>query len=230
MKVFFSYRILFLTGSFLYLTFPQRSFAEFIHHSDVVRDVKKKFAKISTYKARFVIRVIDAQKTRVSSGSVYYKKTGKVNFSFDQPRGDKIISNGKKMWVYVQKLNAVGVQSLDEGDNSVYNSASYPGLIRLFSRYHYRFDKTEQPREVLGGRHYVLSLSEKVDSGGFHHIKLYIDAKKKIIKKMFAASRSGRKVEVEFKRIRLNVELPGGLFSYKVEGNVKVVENPLTVN
>ncbi len=201
-----------------------------MHHSDVVRNVKKKFAGITTYKARFVMRIIDGNKNKLSSGTVYYKQAGKVNFSFNNPNGDRIISNGSKMWVYIRRLNAVGVQTLNSNQSNIYNSGNYEGLVRLFRRYHYRFDKAEQPRYVLGASHYVLALDEKVDSGGFSNITLYIDATEKLIKKMVAVSRSGRRVELEFKNIQLGVELPNRLFTYKVEGNIKIVENPLTVN
>ena len=212
------------------LIVPSRAFSDFIHHSDVVRDLKKKFSEISTYKAKFIMRVVDGNKNKSSSGIVHYKQAGKVNFSFHKPDGDKIISNGRKMWVYIRRLNAVGVQSLNNDQSNIYNAGNYEGLVRLFRRYHYRFDKAEQPRNVLGGSHYVLALDEKVDSGGFSNITLYVDATKKIIRKMIAISRGGREVALEFKNIELNIELPSSLFTYKIEGNVKVVENPLTVN
>ena len=85
--------------------------ADFIHHSDIVRQVRKKFAEMETYKANFNIEVKEDKKTKTSHGTVYYKKGGKVNFTFKKPYGDQIISNGRKMWVYINKLNAVGVQS-----------------------------------------------------------------------------------------------------------------------
>ena len=204
--------------------------AQFIHHSEVVTEMKKKFANIETYKANFSIKIKEGKKLKESSGIVYYKKGGKINFSFRKPNGDMIISNGRKMWVYIKKLNTVGVQSLDRKKVNLYQGASYEGLISLFQRYHYRFNSTDQPQHVLGYKHYVLLLEEKVDSGGFHKITLYVNANTKLIRKLTALSRSGRKVELEFKHIKLDRELPGNLFIYRVEGNTRVVENPLTVN
>ena len=203
---------------------------EFIHHSEVVAEVKKKFANIETYKANFKIEIMEAGKKKGSSGIIYYKKGGKVNFTFLKPPGDLIISNGRKMWVYIKRLNTVGVQPLDKKKTSLYQSTSYEGLVSLFQRYHYRFNSTEQPQDILGYKHYVLSLDEKVDSGGFHKITLFINANTKLIRKLVALSRSGRKVELELKHIELDKELPNSLFTYRVEGGTRVVENPLTVN
>ncbi len=228
---FLSTNYLCCLGYFLfYLFFPSYIFSDFVHHSDVVRAMKKRFSEISTYQAKFTIKVINNNKSTTSTGTVYYKKSGKVNFSFANPNGDKIISNGKKMWIYIRKLNAVGVQALDKENSNIYNSASYEGLVRLFRRYHYRFDSIEQPKEISGNNYYVLALDEKVDSGGFSSITIYVQTNTKLIKKLVAISRGGRKVELEFRDIKLNVELLSSLFTYKVEGNVKIVENPLSVN
>ena len=204
--------------------------AQFVHHAEVVAEVKKKFKDIETYKANFSIKIMESGKQKVSSGIVYYRKKSKINFTFLNPPGDLIISNGRKMWVYIKRLNTVGVQTLDIKKANLYQSVGQEGLISLFQRYHYRFDSINQPRDVLNYKHYVLSLDEKVDSGSFHKITLYVNANTKLIRKLVAISRSGRRVELEFKRIKLGEELSNSLFTYRVEGNTRVVENPLTVN
>ena len=214
----------------LYTLFLGQIHAKFIHHSEVVAEIKKRFVSIKTYKANFNITIMETGKRRKFSGIIYYKKGGKINFTFLKPTGDLIISNGRKMWVYVKRLNTVGVQILDKKKSNLYQSASYEGLVSLFQRYHYRFSSTEQPQDIFGYKHYVLSLDEKVDSGGFHKITLFVNANTKLIRRLVALSRSGRKVKLEFKHIKLDEELPNSLFTYRVKGNTRVVENPLTVN
>ena len=152
----------------------------------------------------------------------------KLTLLFQKPTGDVIISNGKKMWVYIKKINAVGIQNL-KNDSNLYNSASYEGLVSLFQRYHYRFKTTQQPQNINGKNYYVLLLEEKVNSGGFSSMDIYIDAETFVIHKMTAYSSIGSIVELEFNSIKLNEDLPNSLFTYRIEGNVKVVENPLTV-
>ncbi len=200
---------------------------DFKHPSDVVKNMKKVFKGIETYSATFNISVKEGKKSRNTSGVAYFKRGGRLNFTFQKPYGDKIISDGRKMWVYIASLRAVGVQDLQSKSN-IYNSASYKGLVSLFRRYHYRFDRADQPISIGQGRFYVLQLNEKTASGGFSKMKLFVDAEKYLIRQIDATSESGRKVTLKFSNIKLNNPIANNKFTYRVKGNTKVIENPLT--
>ncbi len=201
---------------------------EFVHPTDVVKQTKERFKAMETYQAEFQIVTEQNNKKSYAAGTAYYKKGGMVNFTFTTPRADMIISNGKKLWVYMSDLRAVGVQDLDPEKASLYNSNTYEGLITLFSRYHYSFDTPNQPVESSGSMYYVLKLKEKVASGSFTEMQVYIDAQTYLITKIVAQSPMGKTMTLIFKNIELDMELPNSLFQYTVEGNVRVVENPLT--
>ncbi len=207
--------------------FVRISAVQFIHHSDVVKKIKEKFQSIDTYQAKFHIKTKEGNKEKVSYGTAYYKKGGKINFTFARPSQDMIISNGKKIWVFIKKLNAVGIQTLEE--NSLYQTVGYKGLVSLFKRYHYRFKSPEQPKKINGTKYFILSLEEKVKSGSFVNMDVYIDSNLYLIKKIIAYSPSKHVVHLQFKDIKLNRNLPNKLFTYRIEGNVKVVENPLSI-
>ncbi|MDH5719526.1 MAG: outer membrane lipoprotein carrier protein LolA [Spirochaetia bacterium] len=202
---------------------------DFLHPNDVVDKMKIHFKKIETYKAEFNIKSKEKNKLLVSKGLAYYKKGGYINFTFKNPSGDLIISNGKKMWVYIASLKAVGIQDLDVSSNSknIYNAGSYEGLVNLFRRYHYRFDTPKQPVVKSKKKYFVLLLEEKEKSGGFETMLVYVDAKSYLISSIVASLPSGRQVTLEFDNIELNKEIPGNMFSYKLKPDDKVVENPL---
>lgn len=215
----------------LFLLQTQIAGEDFIHPSDVVKEMKSRFKSMKSYEGSFRIQIKDGKETRNSSGKAYYRSGGRLNFTFSQPYGDLIISDGQKMWVYIARLNAVGVQDLDTTDKkgrNIYETNSYSGLVNLFRRYHYRFDSPEQPRKIKGDRYFVLDLKEKVSSGGYEKITLYVDPEKYLIRELDAESPSGRTVNMQFSSIELNKELPESLFEYKVKNNVRIVENPLT--
>lgn len=201
---------------------------EFVHHSDVVRKVNKVFSGLQTYSANFQIKVKDEKTSRTVSGKAYYKTGGRINFTFHSPAGDKIISDGKTLWVYVAKLRAAGRQPYSS--DSMMAKASMKGILNLFKLYHYKFDKPEQPRKTDSGECYVLSLKEKTASGGFDSIKVYVDSKKYLIRRMVGYSPGGRVVDLRFKNIRLNPEIAPEKFEYKPSGNIKIIDNPLTTD
>lgn len=205
---------------------------KFLHPSDVVKEIQKRFKNTKSYSANFSLNIKENNKSRTSRGKVYFKGGGKLHFDFSNPPGDKIISDGKKMWVYVNRLRAVGVQDLKYKKNgkSIYNTTSYEGLVRLFERYHYRFDEVNQPRNEKGKEYFILDLKEKVSSGGYEKLKLYVDPSTYQIEHVSAWSASGRTVELSFSNIDRDDSISDDLFQFKVTDNLKVVENPLTTD
>ncbi|MCX7633341.1 MAG: outer membrane lipoprotein carrier protein LolA [Turneriella sp.] len=194
--------------------------------------MQAKFRSLKSYQADFQLLIREAGKSRTSSGVASYAEGGRLNFTFSQPPGDVIVSNGQTLYVYVARLRAVGRQPLktskDKESKALYAAGTSEGLSNLFRRYHYRFDKPEQPRETGSGRFYVLELKEKEISGGYDKILLYVEPESYLIRRMEASSPSGRSVELTFSNIRLNPELDPKLFQFKEPENAKIVDNPLT--
>jgi len=201
----------------------------FIHQNDVVAKMKKIFKNLNSYSAKFKLASVDGRKKNSSGGTAYFKKGGKIKFKFSYPSGDEIISNGKKLWVYIAKLRAVGIQDLNykKGGKSIYSTSTYEGLVALFDRYHVKFDSLTQPRKIKDKEYFVLALKEKVVSGGFKHIKLFVDAKHYLINKIEAKTTTGKIVKLELTNIKKNPTLKENLFTF-TQKSVKRVENALT--
>ena len=204
--------------------------ADFVHPLDIVKEMKAKFKSMKSYQAEFKIVVKSKKGSKISSGTAYYKEGGLLNFTFSKPSGDTIISNGKQMWVYISKLKTVGIQDLKykKAGKSIYNTASYDGLVSLFTRYHYKFEGDSQPRDFNGQNFYILKLKEKEASGGFSKLILYVDANSKLIHRIEAQSESGRNLLLQFSSIQMNENISSSKFRFKVESYMKSIRNPLT--
>jgi outer membrane lipoprotein-sorting protein len=203
----------------------------FVHPSDVAKAMQAKFKALKAYQADFSLSIKDLGKTRTSSGVATYGEGGKLNFTFSQPAGDIIVSNGQTLYVYVARLRAVGRQPLktkDKDGKSLYSAGTAEGLSNLFRRYHYRFDKPEQPRDLDGGRFFILELKEKEITGGYDKITLFVEPETYLIRRMLASSPSGRSVELTFANIKLNPPIDAKIFQFKEPENAKIVDNPLT--
>ncbi|MBV6494885.1 MAG: Outer-membrane lipoprotein carrier protein [Turneriella sp.] len=204
---------------------------KFVHPVDIARQMQSKFKALKTYQAHFSLAIKDMNKTKTSSGVATYAEGGKLNFTFSQPKGDIIVSNGQMLYVYVSRLRAVGKQPLKDKDKDgkpLYTAGTAEGLSNLFRRYHYRFDSPEQPRMVNGVSYYVLDLKEKEITGGYDKITLFVKSDTYLIEKMNASSPSGRTVELTFSNIQLNPNVDPKLFQFKEPENAKIVDNPLT--
>ena len=202
--------------------------------SEVVKNVKKKFAEMKSYTADFKIQTVNNKKTSSMKGKATYKAPGKIRYEFAEPDGDLIVSDGKTLWIYIKKINAVGKQDLEinkqntSGD-PIFQSASPAGLNRLFRKYHYKFDTISQPRNANndGKSYFVLSLEQREKIGGFENMLLYIDAETYLVKKTIATDSRGKQTTIEFVNMVLDPEVEDGTFNYHISGNSKIVNNPL---
>lgn len=202
--------------------------------SEVVKEIKKKFANVSSYSAKFKITTKEGKTVRTMNGTCLYKKPGKIRYDFENPAGDAIVSDGKTLWIFIKRLQAVGKQdlTLDKTTKSgaVFTATSPEGLNRLFRKYHYKFDNTTQPREIDSGdstKYFVLALDQREKIGGFEKMTLYVDSNTYLIRKADALDGRGKQTTIEFSNMDLNRDLEDGLFNYHISGNAKIVNNPL---
>ncbi len=199
---------------------------DFVTVTDIVNKVKKKFGEIDSYEANFVIVSEKMGKKTQNNGDIKYKATDKLLMNFYNPPGQKIVANGKMMWIYIPALNVVAEQDL-KSDTSIFSSGTKMGLKRLFSKYHYKFDSKTQPEPQKDGtKMYTLLLNQKESRSGFRTLKLWISEDFFITKAMGTTS-SGKKVEISFSQIRTNVDLSNGLFKFSIPSMARVIKNPL---
>lgn len=225
-------RKLFFTAFFLVLSilFNQQSSGykfEFITVSDIVKKIKQRFAKIDSYQAKFRIVSEKLGKKNHQSGTIKYRSSDKLLVEFLQPYGQKIVSDGKMLWIYIPSMNVVAEQDLDSDSNSIFSSGTGSGLKRLFSKYHYRFASKEQPESQPDGtKKYTIFLKQKESRSGFRTLKLWI-SEDFIIAKAYGETSSGKKVEIRFDDIRTDVNLPLGIFRFDIPPRARVIKNPM---
>lgn len=201
-------------------------------HADVARKVQEKFKSLKSYTASFSLVTVDGGRRKEMSGKSYYQSPGKVRFAFDRPAGDLIISDGRLMWIYIKSLNAAGKQDLrikktDENGRAVFLDVTDQGLARLFRRYHYFFDTTEQPRKVDGRDSFVFLLEQREKIGGYEKIRLYVDATSYLIHKAVAEDAYGKTSTMVLSDYDLDASLEGSLFQFKPDDKVRIINNPL---
>ena len=199
---------------------------------DVARKIIQSFENLQSYSAQFKINVKEGNRSRQLNGSVFYQKPNKMRYEFAQPKGNLIVSDGKIMWFYVQRLNTVGKQELDlkkkkASGQPIFRTIPLTGVRHLFRKYHYRFDRPEQPRLEFGQKVFVLDLEQREKIGGYENIKLYVDSKDFLILKAVGDDGYGKVSTIEYSKIELNPSLEGKLFQFQPSNNLSVVQNPL---
>ncbi len=195
--------------------------------SDIVKKVKKTFSEIETYQADFKIMSEKSGNKTLKNGIIRFKASNKMLIEFTNPAGQKIIADGKTMYIYIPSMNVVAEQDLKPDNNSLLASATTNGLNRLFLKYHYKFASKKQPEQQPdGSKQYTLFLKQKETRSGFRSIKLWI-SENFFITKAYGESTTGKNVEISFNNIKTNVVLPNNMFQFDVPAGVRISKNPM---
>jgi outer membrane lipoprotein-sorting protein len=190
-----------------------------------VSRIKENFGKLDSYQANFRIVAQKRGKTIHQKGIIKYKASNKLFVEFHQPMGQKIVSNGKKMWIYIPSMNVVAEQDLKS--DTTFFSSTKSGLTRLFKKYHYRFASKEQPEaQANGTKYYTLILKQKESRSGFRNMKLWVTESYFIIRASGETS-TGKKVDITFSNVKKNVTLPSGIFKFDIPARARVIRNPM---
>lgn len=199
---------------------------DFVTVSDVVNNIKKNYSNMESYQANFTILSVKGDKKATQTGVLRFKSSDKLLMEFYQPSRQKIVSDGKMMWIYIPSMNVVAEQDL-MSDSGLFTSGSEAGLNRLFSKYHYRFASKEEPEAMKdGSKMYTLVLKQKESRGGYKTINLWV-SENFFIQKAEGYTSSGKKVEITLTDIKTNVDLPNGIFKFDIPATARVIKNPM---
>ena len=199
---------------------------DFVTVSDVVANIRKSFGALDSYQANFTILSEKLGKTTRQTGIIKYKANNRLHVEFTQPQGQKIVSNGKMMWIYIPSMNVVAEQDLDSG-SGIFVSGSRSGLNWLFSKYHYRFASKDQPEsQADGSKMYTLILKQKESRSGYRTMKLWVNDAYFIVRAQGETS-TGKKIEIQFTGLKTNIDIPNSLFRFDIPARARVVKNPM---
>ncbi|MBN1497977.1 MAG: outer membrane lipoprotein carrier protein LolA [Spirochaetes bacterium] len=199
---------------------------DFTTVSDVVDDIKKNFGSIDSYQANFSILTEKNGKTTRQTGTIKYKANNRLSIEFSQPYGQKIVSNGKTMWIYIPSMNVVAEQDLDP-ESGIFTAGTRNGLNWLFSKYHYRFASKEQPEvQNDGTKRYTLILKQKESRSGYRKMKLWANERYFIVRAQGETS-TGKKVDITFTDLKTNISMPNGIFKMDIPSQARVIKNPM---
>ncbi len=220
---------LFFSVALLSIFFAGNSFAykfDFVTVSDIVKKIKAKYGALESYQANFTIISKKMGKSKTQRGTLRFKSPSKLLMDFYQPSRQKIVSNGKMMWIYIPSMNVVAEQDL-KSDSGLFTAASKKGLRRLFSKYHYRFASKNQPEEQKDGQKmYTLVLKQKESRSGYREIKLWVSTDF-LIKRALGKTSSGKTVDILLSNIKTGLNLSNGIFKFTVPARARVIKNPM---
>lgn len=183
------------------------------------------WAKVKTARATFEQTITNSLtgRTLTASGEYQQQRPGKLSIRFSDPANDRIVADGKRLWLYLPSTTPGQVirTSLGTGGSGTVDlSAQFLTAPRS------RYTVTPAGAAVIGGRAtHAYGLVPKAKEGApFQSATVWIDDADATIRQFEVTETSGVRRKVRLTSFRTNVPVDASAFTFAVPEGVRVVD------
>ena len=186
--------------------------------------VAQRYGTIEDYTADVVI----SNENTVSRGVLFFRAPNMVRIDFEVPSEQIIVSDGKRLQVFIPRYNVVLSQELRQrSDESLASFASEQGLRLL--RQNYSIAYLDSPGMVpLDPQSDVmvtkLRLNWRNSTEGYRQLVLSIDGDM-VIRRISGVTADYREVQFDFRNVQLNTGIPESRFDYRGPASANTVHD-----
>lgn len=162
-----------------------------------------------------------------SKGQIQQRRPNRLEIRYTEPKGDRIVADGKFVWVYTPSTNPGQAFKLPLGAGG---AGSTDLMAELFTNPRTRFTISEAGKRTEGNRStHGLILVPKADAQipvDFAKATVWVDSSDGIIREFEITDASGIVRNVKLSAVKLNPTIPGSAFVFSVPKGVQVFEQP----
>ena len=190
---------------------------------EIVAKVQRQYDAHADFKADFVQEslVKSLGKKQSSEGSVFFKKPGKMRWTYQKPFKQEIISDGQTLWSYRPDDKQVMVSQMSQAVQGKVPSTFLAGLGNLKLDFQARWGKDPSPKE-----NYYLELTPNEFQGSLEKLFLLIDREKFRILQAKILDVMGNTTQIHFSKIQFDNRLSDSLFTFTPPQGVEVFHLP----
>ena len=191
----------------------------------VRRALEARYWHVTTLKAVFLERYSEAgRNTRIESGTVSFRRPGKMRWEYDSPEHKLFVSDGKTVWFYVPGDKTAMRAAVKESSDWRMPFALLtrdPSLDKLCS------NVTIQPEaDSRAPGQALLRCAPKDRTAGITDVLIGVDSQTGDIQQVVVRQPAGVQIEFTFADWKLNPPLPDSEFRFAVPAGVAIVEGP----
>ena len=183
------------------------------------------WSKVKTLRATFEQTLTNpiTGSAMTSKGTLEQRKPSQLAITFDDPAGDRIVGDGKFVWVYLQSATPGQVIRLANTDAG---AASTDLIGQFLNTPRSKYDASDAGAEKVGTRstRAVVLLARPGTTLPFVRAKVWVDATDGLIRQFEATDANGLTRRVRLLTLQPNATVNAKAFTFTVPAGVRVVE------
>ena len=183
------------------------------------------YASMKTMRAEFRQTITNplTGTTSVSRGEILRKQPNLMAINFTDPSGDRIVADGKAVWVYLPSSTPGQVVRLTAGSKMA--GTIDPGAIFLTSP-RTRYMMKAAGNEVIGGvKTSIIALTPRASNAPFSRAKVWVDAATGAAKQFEVTDANGLTRLVVITKITANAPIARSAFSFTPPRGARVLDS-----
>jgi len=182
------------------------------------------YGKVQTLRATFDQSLSNpiTGRSAKAKGELLVKRPGRIAVRFTEPSGDRIVSDGEFVWIYLP-TSAPGQVVRARAD-----AAQGTGMdvsTELLTAPRTKFDVADGGAATLNGRATRIVALTPRTARNYTKARLWIDNANGIVRQLELTENSGVVRTITFGTIQLNAKLPASAFKFQVPKGVKVFDS-----
>ncbi|HEX7977682.1 MAG TPA: outer membrane lipoprotein chaperone LolA [Gemmatimonadaceae bacterium] len=183
------------------------------------------WAKVKTARATFEQTITNSLtgRTLQASGEFQQQRPGKLSVSFNEPANDRIVADGKHLWLYLPSSapgQVIRTNLEAEGSGTVDLSAQFLTAPRS------RYTITPGAAADVGGRatHIYTLVPKQQGTVHFQSATVWIDDADATIRQFEVTENANVQRRVRMTSLKTNVPVDASAFVFKVPAGVRIVD------
>jgi len=201
---------------------PKQALAGTPSPNEVAKNVQKFYDTTKTFRAGFkqVYFIKVQNKKKESKGKVVFQKPGKMSFSYDEPNGNRVVSDGKNIRVYEKEAEQMYETTVSKSQYPV-ALAFLMGEGKLEKDFKLKLlDAAAMKFE--GG--YVLEAVPKESSPAYEKMLLYVDGPTSQVRRVVIIDAQSNRNKFDFSDPVVNKPVEDKEFEFTPPKGTKVVK------
>jgi len=189
-----------------------------------VKNLEKQYETMRDFHADFQqeTRLASINRVEKGSGSIWFKKPGKMLWEYTAPQAQKIILDGKNLWLYVPEDKQVMKNNFSTIPQHIVVDL-FRGKVVIQEKFKVSFVQEELKNSK---KEISLELAPLVFDPTVKKLTLWVDPEKFYILRTCLEDDFGTKTMLTFSNIAIDKNIPDSTFAFSPPPGVEVFEPP----